>query len=246
MESLGPRKMESFGLLWKILWAPGEAMFLVSKNPRVLVPIVFLCVFSLITGALVMTRLDAGEMALRAIESSPQGANMPAEAKTQIVQRLNSPFWRVLTLSMSALGPVFIVVLVGSLYFGIFTMLGREGSYKAFLSVTAFAFIPGIFRQAAAVLSAFVVPSSSIMPDELGSLSPAVFLDRDSVSPVLFTGVSLIDLVSIWILILLVIGYTFVTRKSMSKATRAVAVVSVFLVYAAFRLALAGLQAALT
>jgi hypothetical protein len=236
--------MESLNLLFKVLWAPGEAMFLISKNPRVLAPIVFLCLFSLITGGLVMSQLDSGELTLRAIESSPQGRNMPEEAKAQLKERVNSPLARGVTIGATVLGPIVTVLVVGSLYFGIFTMLGREGSYKAFLSITAFAFIPGIFRQFAAVLSAFVVPSSSIMPDELGSLSPAVFLDRDSISPVLFTAVGLIDLVSIWILALLVIGFAFVTRKSMSNVTRALAVLSLFLVYALGRLGLAALQAA--
>ena len=80
------------------------------------------------------------------------------------------------------------------------------------------------------------------MPDELGSLSPSVFLDRDAISPVLFTAVSSIDLVTIWILTLLVIGYGYVTRKSLSKAARAGAVVGVFLVYAALRLAYAAIS----
>src|SRR5256885_4575338 len=51
-------------------------------------------------------------------------------------------------------------------------------------------------RQSAALLSAFFVPSASIMPDELGSLSPAVFLDRDSWPPPVFTSVNMIDIVS--------------------------------------------------
>jgi hypothetical protein len=238
------KEMESLSLLLKVLWAPGEAMFLISKNPRVLAPIVFLCLCSLVTGGLVMSRLDSGELAMRAIESSPQGANMNPEAKELIRQRLNSPIAKVFTIVSSTIGPLLVVLIVGSLYFGLFSMIGREGSYKAFLAVTAFAFVPGIFRQFTAVLSAFVVPSSSIMPDELGSLSPSIFLDRDSVSPILFTAVSLVDLVSIWILALLVIGFTFITRKSMSKITRVVAVVSLFLVYALFRLGLAGIQAA--
>ena len=80
------------------------------------------------------------------------------------------------------------------------------------------------------------------MPDELGSLSPSVFLDRDSVSPVLFSAVSTIDLVNIWILALLVIGFGFVTRKSVSKTTRTAAVLAPFLVYAGFRLSLAALR----
>lgn len=234
--------MKVIGLLLKVLWAPGEAMSSISKNPRVLAPLLFLSVFSSITGGLVMTKLDSGELALRAIEQSAQGRNMPEEAKERMRQQLNSPVVKGLTLVATVAGPLVVILFVASLYFGVFTLLGREGTYKAFFSVTAFAFVPGIFRQLAAVLSAFVVPSSSIMADELGSLSPSVFLDRDSISPVLFTAVSTVDLVNIWILSLLVVGFGFLTRKSLSKIVRVGAVVGLFLVYAAFRLALAALR----
>ena len=234
--------MQSVGLLFKVLWSPGEVMLLLSKEPKIVTPIVFLCLFSMLTGAVVMTKLDAAELAVRAIERSPQGASLSDEAKGRIRERMNSPVVKGFTFATTVIGPIIAIALVTALYFGLFTMLGREGGFKAFFSITAFAFIPSIFRQLAAVLSAFVVPVSSIMPDELGSLSPAVFLDRDSLSPVLFAGVALIDLVSIWILILLVIGYGFVTRKSLSKTARAGAVVGVFLVWGVLRLLLAAVR----
>ena len=88
-----------------------------------------------------------------------------------------------------------------------------------------------IFRQSAIVLTACFVPSSSIMPDELGSLSPAVFLGRDSLSPAVFAMVNTIDIVSIWILALIIIGFEFVTRNAVSRAVRAGAVIGVFLIY---------------
>ncbi len=234
--------MESFSLLAKVLWAPGETMLVVSKKPLILAPLALICVFSLLTGAAVVTKVDAGEMTVRQIERSTQAGSMSEEAKEQIKQRVNSPMIKGITVASTVVSPLLIITLVSAIYFGIFTMLGREGGFKAYFAVTSFAFIPGIFRQLAAVLTAFVVPSSSIMPDELGSLSPAVFLDRDAVSPILFAGVNLIDVVSIWILILLAIGFGFLTRRSLSKGARVAAVVIPFLCYAGFRLALAALR----
>jgi hypothetical protein len=234
--------MRSIGLLLKVLWSPGEAMFLISKNPRVLVPIVFLVLCSIAGGTLLMSKLSPADLAMRAIERSPQGANMTDEQKEQLRQRINSPIARVFAVTSAAISPIVMVLIVASLYFGIFTIVGRDGTYKAFFSITAFASVPLIFRQGAAVLSAFVVPASSIMPDELGSLSPAVFLDRDSIPRMLFAAINQIDVVSLWILCLLVIGYGFVTSKSVSKVARGSVVFGVFLLYAAIRVGLASLQ----
>ena len=234
--------MQGVGLLLKVLWSPAEAMLLISKNPRVLVPIVFLALCSLAGGMLVMAKIPPAELAMRAIERSPQAANLSDEQKDRIRQRINSPVAGVFGIISTVVFPILIVLIVASVYFGIFTIVGREGSFKAFFAITAFAFVPIIFRQGAAVLSAFVVPASSIMPDELGSLSPAVFLDRDSVSRALFAAVNMIDVVSLWTLCLLVIGFGFVTRKGVSKAARAGTVFGVFLVYAVFRIMLASLR----
>ena len=234
--------MKTIGLLFKVLWAPGEAMFLLSKNPRVLTPLVFLWLFGTIMGGAVMMKVDSAELAMRAIEKSTRGASLSDEQKTQIRRQMNSPVVKGFTFVSVAIGPVLMIVLVAGIYFALFTILGREGGFKSFLSITAFAFVPTIFRQVAAVLSAFMVPTSSLMPDELGSLSPAVFMDRDSVSPVLFAAVNTIDLVSVWVLILLVIGYGFVTRKSLSKSSRAAAVFGVFMLYVALRLASAAVR----
>jgi hypothetical protein len=231
--------MRSVDLLFKVLWSPAEAMFLISKNPRALVPIVFIAFCSLAGGMLVIAKVPPSELAMRAIERSPQGANLSNEQKDRIRQQMNSPAARVFGIISTVVAPIMIVLIVASIYFGIFTIVGREGGFKAFFAITAFAFVPIIFRQGAAVLSAFVVPASSIMPDELGSLSPAVFLDRDSISRGLFAAVNMIDVVSLWTLCLLVIGFGFVTRKGVSKTARAGTVFGVFLIYAVFRIILA-------
>jgi hypothetical protein len=234
--------MQTIALLSKVLWSPGETMVLLAKNPRVLTPMVFLAIFSLLTGAAVFMKVDSAELAMRAIERSSQGANLSDEQKDQIRRQMNSPLIRGLTFASTVVGSLVVVLLVATIYFGVFTLLGREGGFKAFLSITAFAFVPTIFRQLAAVLSVFMLPSSALMPDELGSLSPAVFLDRDAVSPVLFAAVNTVDVISIWILSLLVIGYGLVTRRSVSKFARTAAVLGVFLIYVCLRLASAALR----
>ena len=228
--------MQSIGLFFKVLWSPGEAMFLLSKNPRVLAPMLFLSVFSLAAGSAGLMKVDFPELYMRMITRSSQGSRLTDEQKAQMQQTLNRPLVRASFFASTALTPLGTIVLVTGVYFLLFTIIGRDGGFKAYLSITAFAFLPIIFSQLAALVRAYTVPSNFLMLDELGSLSAAVFLDRDSVSPVLFTAANSFDLISIWSLILLVIGYGCVTRKSLSKGTRAAVVVSVFLLYVGIKL----------
>jgi len=234
--------MQGIGLIFKVLWSPGEAMFEISKSPRILAPLLFMMLFSVITGMAIMSKIDFAEMTLRTIERSRQGANMTEEQKELLRRNMNLPIVKGFTFASTIVTPILLILFVTLIYFVVFTLLGREGSFKAFFSITAFSFIPSIFRGLATVITAFVIPPASLMLDELGSLSPSTFLDRDAVSPVLFTAVNMIDVVTIWILALLVIGYGFVTRKSMSKTTRTIAVVSVFMIYACLRLVSAAIR----
>src|SRR6478736_287390 len=45
--------MQTIRLMFKVLWSPSEVMFLLSKNPRVLGPVLLLCATSFITTAVV-------------------------------------------------------------------------------------------------------------------------------------------------------------------------------------------------
>ena len=234
--------MQSVGLLFKVLWSPGEAMFINSKNPRVLTPALFVSLISLLGAIAIQMKVSFGELYMNMLTKSPQAARMPEESKAQLQRVMSLPAVQGVFIASAVVIPLITILVVTVVYFGLFSMLGREGGFKAYLSTAAFAFVPSIFSVVASVLRAFVVPPAFLMLDELGSLSPAPFLDRDSASPLLFATVNSIDLVSIWSLALLAIGFGFVTRKSLSKATRTVATVGVFLFYTAIKLGFVALQ----
>jgi len=226
--------MRSVRFLFKVLWSPGEAMFLVARSPCFAVPLLLLVSSSLVSSAVVLTNIP--DLPLRFIEHSPHKVNISEQTKDHLREQIDSPAAWIFAIVLSGVRPVFLLLMVSGIYFLIFTIIGRQGSFKTFFSITAFSFVPTVFRQIVTVLSALLVPSSSIMPDELGSLSPAVFLDRDSVSPIAFAVMNMIDMVSIWTLSLLVIGFAFVIRKTVSRLTRAGVVIGVFLVYAVTRI----------
>ena len=55
--------MESIGLLFKVFWAPGEAMSRVSqKKGSALAPILLLSIVGMITSVVMFTHLDIGEI----------------------------------------------------------------------------------------------------------------------------------------------------------------------------------------
>lgn len=234
--------MESISLLVKALWSPGEAMYLLSKNPRVLAPLLFLGLFSAITIGTAFTKIDFGDMYMRMVEKTPQGANMSDDQKANMKRIMSLPVIKAAVPVFSVIFTLITILIVAGVYFLLFSIVGREGGFKAYVSLTAFAFVPIVFSSIASVVRAFAMPPASLMLDELGSLSAGIFIDRDSASPVVFALANSFDLISIWILSLLIIGYGFVTRKSVSKGTRAALVIGVFLAYVGLKLALTAIR----
>lgn len=223
--------METLKLLLKVLWAPGEAMFLASKQPRVLIPLVTLGFISLIGASVSFTKIDAGQMALRQLERSGRAESMTEEQKDAIMaaSRRFAPVF----IASSTLGPAVVITIMATIYFGVFTIIGRDGSFKAFYSITAFAYFPIVFRQIAATLQVWFVPPAALVPQELGSLSLAVFMDPASVSRLTYAVAGFVDVISIWTLILLMIGFKFLTRKSAGTSARIAGVLGVYLVFSA-------------
>src|SRR5262249_21059075 len=229
--------METIGLFFKTLWSPAESLFLLSKKPRVLVPLIIVAVLQLGVGLVSLSKLDFGQVALRQIERSPRAANMSDEQKQNAVRvsRQLAPVF----IAFGTIAPALFITIAAGLYFGIFSMIGRTAGFKAFYAVTLFAYIPLLIRQLASVVQLLGIPSEQIDVNELGNLSAALFLDRSDVSKVVYALASVVDITSIWIVILLVIGYKFLTPKSVGLGLRSAAVA---VPYFFFSLILAGLR----
>jgi hypothetical protein len=234
--------MQSIGLLLKVLWSPGETMSLLSKNPRVLAPLILISLLSLGGGTVTLFKVDFGEVALQQMERSGRANNMTEEQKQNAV-RIAKMIAPVGVVVGGALGPALFTLIAAAIYFGVFTMVGREGNFKTFYSLTLYAYLPIVVRQIAAVVRLYAIPPAQLDIQNLGGLSAQVFLDPASVSKAVFALAGVVDIVSIWIMVLLCIGYKFVTRKSVGNALRAIVVVAVYLFFSLIGAGLQMLQA---
>src|SRR5579884_3449950 len=104
--------MQTIGLLFKVLWSPGETMFLLSKSPRVLAPLILLCLVSAFAGGVMVTKVDLAELTIRQIEHSAAGATFPEAQKDLMRQQLSSPAAKVGTFVSTALSPLLFLLAV--------------------------------------------------------------------------------------------------------------------------------------
>ena len=219
-------------LVLKTFWSPGAA-FKEIADARIpaWAPIIVLTVIGLISTAVITLNIDPGELALRALEQSPQGQNLSAEQKDRIVQNASQGPFRYIGFAFAFVGPIVLTLVLSGLYFGIFMILGSSASFRTFFSLTAFAQLPLLIRNIAAALMVLLIPSSALSPQELGGIAVSTYLDPTKVSRTVFTAAQSFDLITFWVLILSIIAYGNVAPRRMSIITRSGAVLSLWVMW---------------
>ena len=228
--------METLTQLFKVLWAPQETLFYAAKQPRVIAPLIFLTLFATAEAATLLVRVDSGQ--LRVEQWQREGIADKLSAEDQLTLVTSARAQQRIALLSSAVRPLLMTAVAAGIFWGCFSMFGRTADFKTFFSITAFSFIPLTIRSLLSIATLIVAAPSPRVLEIAGSLSPAVFLNP-FLSRVMYVGCSLIDLVSIWILALLVIGFGFVTLPNVTKLQRVAIVVGVWLVYATLRMGFA-------
>jgi hypothetical protein len=228
--------MEIVSSLLKVLWAPREALLFASKRPAILAPLILIMLFSAAEAAVFFLRVDAGQLRVEAWQREGIADNLSMEDQLTLMNsaRQQQPAAAI----ASALRPILVIVAVAGLFFACFSVVGRTANFKTFLSITAFAFVPLVIRSLASIITMAVVTPSLSTIELAGNLSPAAFMDP-SFSRVGFVAAGLFDVVSLWILALLAIGYGFVAGPRVKVEHRVIIVFGVWVLYAVCRIGLA-------
>jgi hypothetical protein len=217
--------MKTIAQLFRILWSPRKTLHEVAQHPRIVAPLLVLTLFAGFETAIVFSTLDPGELRLEEFQRGGYADKISDSDKVIHAQAArNNRGFAVTVASVRTLVTVFAVAGLFFLCLGV----GRGATFKSFLSVTAFSFIPGIFHSIASVV---VISTAERTPQTLmlaGSLSPIRFVNPESVSGATYLLLSTIDVVSIWILALLIIGYGFIVRDRVGLIPRVALVGSAY------------------
>ena len=199
--------MGDFYRVLRVFWAPSQTLSDAAHRPFVIIPLLVPTLFAAITSLVVYFKFPPADAALRTV-------------------------WFILLVS-ATLGPILIALAVSSFFFGVFSLIGRQKRYVAFLSVTALAFVPTAFHHLAqgGILLWSSVPS-------LQGLNLQLLVEQEAVSSRIYVAAGMVGVFSIWVLALLIVGYRFLGSRPSPLVSPSV-VIGGWLVYAAIRIALA-------
>ena len=230
--------METISWLFKVLWAPRETLLLVSKKPRLIAPLIFVTLFTVAEAATLFVRVDSGQLRLEQYQR--EGIADKVSPEDQLVLMTAAREQQRIALISAAVRPLIVTALAAAVFFGCLSIFGRTAGFKPIFSITAFCFIPLAIRSLLSIVTLIALSPSARLLELAGSLSPAVFIDPQSVSRITYVAIGLIDLISMWILALLVIGFGFVSAPHLKTGHRVAIVLTIWLVYVALRLGFAG------
>lgn len=200
-----------------VFFDPRKAFASVRKNYEWLV--VILIVFALSFGGFQLTKPIMIEAQVSAIEERLANANIPEEQKQEIldsiVERMSNPL-------MQLLGPVFMVIILvigsGILLFLGNIILGGQTKFLSVMNMFALTWLISI-PETIVKLPLMISKGSAQVHTSLALLLPA-----DQANTFLGTLLGKFDLFGLWMLGLVILGMSVLTKASVAKCAWAVGI----------------------
>jgi hypothetical protein len=224
-----------------VLFAPGETFADIARRPDILWPLLLFVAIGYVTTFVMVPRMDfEAAFAEQAVQMKKQNPNM-SDDDIERVGRIGRASMKV----MQFIGPligVLVYVVIALVLWGAARMMGGQGDYKQALSATLYAWVPLVLFSI--ILTIVAVARGSIDPTQMAvavKSNPAFLVDMKE-HPVLFSLLSIFDVFTIWTIVLLVFGFSALTR--LSKAKMATIIIVLFAVAMMVKVGFAALGAA--
>jgi hypothetical protein len=230
-------KPNSFQRIIGVLVSPDATFASIARRPDWVVPLVLIVVLSLANGLLISPRLDFGAPAREAMS---QNKNVSQEQMDR-AEKMAVGMGKVAKFIGPVISIIVLLIVAGVLLVAI-RVMGGEGDFKQAFSVTCYAWIPNIIQSIVLTIIILAKGATAINPQMIPTIvrsNPAFLVDMKT-QPMAFALLSSLDLFTIWVLVLLIIGFAYVGR--ISKAKSAAVIISLWAVTILFKLIPAALQ----
>jgi hypothetical protein len=197
-----------------VFGSPGPTFESIARRPGWVLPILIATVLSIAATAAVLPRIDF-DAAVRD-NLAARDVRVPEERIDQIVeqQKRLAGFGYV----WAALANTIIALILATAFFLSFKAFGWDLKFRQSFGITAHAMLPLI--GASMLLILFVTRLDLVNPADLGDVTRSnlgPFVDRQE-NPVLHSLAASLDVFTIWVLALLVIGFSIAAKVARKQA----------------------------
>jgi Yip1-like protein len=198
-----------------VFGSPGPTFESIARRPTWLLPIVISTVLAIAATAAVVPRIDFDSVVRDAF--AKRGVSMNEERLEQTIQ-MQKKFAGVFAYVWAMASAAVIALLLGAVLWLSFKAFGWDLAFRQSFGATSHALLPYIGTSMLLIL--FVTRLDLVNPADLGSLthSNLGFLVDRQANPVLHSLAQSIDVFTLWVLALLVIGFAAAAKVSRKKA----------------------------
>lgn len=206
-----PEASNPVAMMFGALFAPAETFEKAARRPVWLVPLIIYVLLSIAGTVMVMPKLDF-ESAVRAqLEKSGQEID---EKQLEMIISIQKPIVYVSSVVMIPIA----ILIIAAVHMGGFRAFGGGGSFGQYFSVTVLAWMPLLVQSLIGQVVILTRKSISVEQLQTAVMSNLGFLTSPIDNPARFALLSSIDVFSIWVIVLLVIGFRIVSKLPRAQA----------------------------
>ncbi len=231
--------VSSFGRIIGVFFSPKATLEDIVQKPSWVLPTVLILIFGLLGVIALNSHFNWRDYISQQIEKSPRAAQLSAEQKQQQIE-ISAKYSPVFAYVFGLVIPVVGLLVIALVLMGAYNLMAGVGTnFKTSFAIVSHAMVPAsIVGTILFVTVLFLKPVGMFDLDNPVATNLAALFPEDAAKWLVALGKN-IDLLEIWKLILLAIGFAAVNPKKLKGAKSFTIVLTVFLVYIVLRVGIA-------
>jgi hypothetical protein len=228
-----------FGRIIGVFFSPKATFEDIVRKPNWLLPMALIVVMSLVAIVALNSHFSWRDYISQQIEKSPRAAQLSAEAKEKQVE-ISAKYSPIVAYVFGLVLPVCGILVIALVLWGAFSIMAGLGTnYKTALAIVSHAVVPAsVISTILFITVLFLKPVGTFDLDNPIATNVAALLSDDASKWLVALGKNL-DLLELWKLLLLSIGFAAVSPKKLQGGRAFSIVFGAFLVYLVLRVGIA-------
>jgi hypothetical protein len=216
--------MNEFARLSGVFFEPGKVFADVAQRPRWIAPILISMLIGLALVYAISTHIGWEPTVRQSVMNNSRTADMPADQREKAIAA-GTKVASILGWVGALVGAPLSVLIIAGVLTGLFNgLLGTELKFAQTFAITAYALLVRAVLSALLILLVYLKPPEEFNI-QVSPFSPAAYMNRLDNPKWLMSLAGSLDLFTIWVIILLAIGFSVAAKKlSFTKSLTAIGV----------------------
>ncbi len=228
-----PQPMSEVARLTGVITNPVAAFTDIAARPRWWVPALILILLQVSFLYAFSTHVGWEHLIRQQIESNSRLQQLPAEQRERIIEQ-QTKFGAISGYVGAFVGLIVFTLIAAALFKGLFSIMDATFPFKSGYAVTWYAMMPSVISGLLSLVVMFSKDPADFDLQNPLAFNLGAFLDKDTTPKFVHSLATSLDLFSIWLVVLLGIGYAAASKMKVSigKSITTVAVIWLILVLA--------------